>query len=186
MKLILGSNSPRRKELLSELGFDFETRPSNVDETIPIEWNPIEAPRLLAIRKAESYQLKPDQVVMTADTMVINNKIILNKPNDRKEAIKMIESLSGKTHQVVSGFCIRSNDKLFSDTDSVEVQFLEINRSEIEYYVDTFKPFDKAGAYGIQEWIGMTYIQSIKGSFYTVMGLPTHKVYPILNEFQID
>ncbi len=183
-KLILGSGSPRRKEILSLADIDFEVQVSDVDESfsdnIPVD----DVPELLAIRKARAIQKQlnvTEVTILTADTIVVVDSEILGKPVDREEAILMIQKLSGKKHRVLTGVCVLKENEIISFTDTTRVTFAEISKSDIEYYVDMYKPFDKAGAYAIQEWIGVRYIKNIDGCYYNVMGLPLPKIIRKLN-----
>ncbi|PQA94723.1 septum formation protein Maf [Chryseobacterium shigense] len=183
MKLLLASQSPRRKELLTSLGFDFEVVKIDCEEILPEMIRIEEAAAYLSELKAEAFrELKGDEVLLTADTVVAAEEQILGKPKDENEARHMLRMLSGKTHQVYTGISIKTVDKIYTETDVAEVEFDEITDDEINYYVQHYKPFDKAGSYGIQEWLGMAKIRKMNGSFYTIMGLPTHLVYKILNE----
>lgn len=186
--LILASNSPRRQQLLKEAGFEFEVFTRDFDESYPPDLAALEVAEYLAINKNKNYRpLKADSLIITSDTTVICNQQVLNKPSNRAEALDMLSELSNKTHQVASGVCITSPDKQVNFTDITRVTFSQITQEEMEYYIDTFQPFDKAGAYGIQEWIGMTKISSITGSYFTVMGLPIHLVYQSLkNDFTLS
>lgn len=176
--LILGSSSPRRQFLMREAGFTFTVEKPDVDEAFPPELPVEQVAKYLAVKKAEFFRATlQDQVVVTADTVVIINDYILNKPQDRTEAISMLNVLSGKTHLVMTGVCILSAEKEESFDDTTEVTFKTLTRTEIEFYVDQYKPFDKAGAYGAQDWIGMVAIEKITGSYFNVMGLPIHQVY---------
>ncbi|KFF09275.1 Maf family protein [Chryseobacterium luteum] len=183
MKLLLASQSPRRKELLSSLGFDFEVVKIDCEEILPEDIQIGEAAAYLSELKAEAFrELAGDEVLLTADTVVAIDNKILGKPKDEDEARNMLRLLSGKTHQVYTGITIKSVSKTWTETDVADVEFDEITDDEIEYYVQNYKPFDKAGSYGIQEWLGMAKISRMNGSFYTIMGLPTHLVYKILKE----
>lgn len=183
MKLLLASQSPRRKELLSSLGFDFEVVKIDCEEILPENIEIGEAAAYLSKLKAEAFrELTAGEVLLTADTVVAIDDQVLGKPKDEKEARQMLRLLSGKTHQVYTGISIKSVDKAFTETDVADVEFDEITDDEIEYYIQNYKPFDKAGSYGIQEWLGMAKIRKLNGSFYTIMGLPTHLVYKILKE----
>lgn len=176
--LILGSSSPRRQFLMREAGFTFTVEKPYVEEAFPPELPVEQVAKYLAVKKAEFFRATlQDQVVVTADTVVIINDYILNKPQDRTEAISMLNVLSGKTHLVMTGVCILSAEKEDSFDDTTEVTFKTLTRTEIEFYVDQYKPFDKAGAYGAQDWIGMVAIEKITGSYFNVMGLPIHQVY---------
>lgn len=143
--------------------------------------NALQVAQYLSEAKNLHYRkFRPDRIILTADTTVIYNNTVLNKPKDENEATDMLSSLSGKIHQVVTGVCISSPEKSISFSDVTEVQFYEISEEEIQHYITNYQPLDKAGAYGIQEWIGMTQVVHINGSFYNVMGLPTHRVYQTL------
>lgn len=178
MKIILSSNSPRRKELLAGLGVDFEVRVlKGVDERYPDDIPLNEVPLYIAIEKASAYTVAQDELVVTADTVVIVDNEILGKPKDRDEAYGMLRKISGKTHQVVTGVCLTTIDDQRSFTVTTDVEFKELSDNEIYYYIDKYRPFDKAGAYGIQEWIGYVGVLSLKGSYYNVMGLPVQRIY---------
>lgn len=178
MKIILSSNSPRRKELLAGLGVDFEVRVlKGVDERYPDDIPLNEVPLYIAIEKASAYTVAKDELVVTADTVVIVDNEILGKPKDRTEAYGMLRKISGKTHQVVTGVCLTTIDDQRSFTVTTDVEFKELSDNEIYYYIDKYRPFDKAGAYGIQEWIGYVGVLSLKGSYYNVMGLPVQRIY---------
>ncbi|WP_265131969.1 Maf family protein [Chryseobacterium oranimense] len=183
MKLLLASQSPRRKELLSSLGFDFEVVKIDCEEIIPEHIRIEEAAAYLSELKAKAFrELADDEVLITADTVVAIEDQILGKPKDEHEAKQMLRLLSGKTHQVHTGITIKSGSKTITETDVADVELDEMTDDEIEYYIQNYKPFDKAGSYGIQEWLGMAKISRMNGSFYTIMGLPTHLVYKILKE----
>lgn len=182
--IILGSTSPRRQFLLKEVGFSFEVMKPDADETFPSDMLPESVPKYLAEKKARSLQSAiDDQIILTADTVVILGKRILNKPADREEAIEMLTALSGNTHTVVTAVCLLSKDKHVLFDDHTQVTFKRLTPEEIVYYVNHCKPFDKAGAYGAQDWLGMVGIEKINGSYFTVMGLPMHKVYEHLMLF---
>ncbi|MGL1887761.1 MAG: Maf family nucleotide pyrophosphatase [Reichenbachiella sp.] len=187
-KLIVGSNSPRRQELMKQVGFDFKVERLDVDEVIDGHWLPISVAEKLAILKNTAYRVCfENEVILTADTVVINEGEVLGKPKDTQEAFDMINSMQGKTHRVVSAVCISSQDKVVSFSDVVEVEMMSLTEQEILHYVKTYKPLDKAGAYGIQEWIGMIGVSSIKGSFYSVVGMPIHLVYQsLIRDFGIS
>lgn len=183
MKLLLASQSPRRKELLTSLGFDFEVVKIDCEEILPEKIKIGEAAAYLSELKAKAFrELTTDEVLLTADTVVAAEGQILGKPKDENDARHMLRTLSGKTHQVYTGISIKTIDKTITETDVADVEFDEITDDEINYYVQNYKPFDKAGSYGIQEWLGMAKIRKMNGSFYTIMGLPTHLVYKILKE----
>lgn len=176
--LIVASSSPRRQYLMKEAGFTFTVEKPDVDELFPQDLPVDQVAKYLAEKKAEYFRLTmKNEVVLTADTVVILENKILNKPLDRKEAIDMLTVLSGHTHKVMTGVCILSKEKEISFDDITEVTFQQLTREEIEFYVDHYKPYDKAGSYGAQDWIGMVAIQKIVGSYFNVMGLPIHKVY---------
>jgi septum formation protein len=176
--ILLASGSPRRKYLMTEAGFEFTVEKSGVDESFPAEMPLQQVPRYLASKKAEYFRPKiHDEIVVAADTVVILNDRIMNKPENRAEAIDMLSELSGQTHQVITGVSIVSKEREESFDDLTMVKFKSLSLREIEYYVDHYKPYDKAGAYGAQDWIGMVAIEKIEGSYFNVMGLPIHKVY---------
>jgi septum formation protein len=178
MNLLLGSNSPRRNELLAQLGFDFTKVSITCDEYFSPDMAVGEVAEYLANKKSMAYSgLQDSDIIITADTVVISEGIILNKPADRVEAIYMLSTLSGKEHSVLTGVCIRSVAKQESFTSETLVKLRKISHEDIAHYVDTYKPYDKAGAYGIQEWFGLALVESISGSFYNVVGLPTDQLY---------
>jgi septum formation protein len=182
--IILGSKSPRRQQLLKELGFNFVLQEIDVDESFQKRLSREEIPLYLAAKKSEAFGPIPeDSVLLTSDTIVWVNAGALNKPNDREEAIEMLKTLSGRMHEVITAVCLRSatDQQLFHVV--TDVHFKKLTSEEIEFYVDEFKPFDKAGAYGIQEWIGYIGIEKINGSFYNVMGLPLMELYRELWKF---
>jgi septum formation protein len=183
--LILASSSPRRQYLMKEAGFEFTVEKPDVDESFPPEMPVDEVARYLALKKAEYFRLRiQNEIIVTADTVVILFNKILNKPQDRKEACDMLTSLSGRTHLVMTGVCILSKEREESFDDTTEVTFQSLTREEIEFYVDHYKPYDKAGSYGAQDWIGMVAIKKISGSYFNVMGLPIHKVYEHLKNWE--
>jgi len=183
--IILGSTSPRRRELLAGLDIDFEVRRINVDEIYPETLEVHQIPEFLALLKANSQRekMQANDLVLTADTIVICEGKVLGKPKNADDARNMLRQLSGKKHEVVSGVCLTSAEKQISFSDTTTVFFKKLTDEEIDYYIDSFHPFDKAGAYGIQEWIGYIAIEKIEGSYYTVMGLPVAKVYAALRDF---
>lgn len=182
LKLLLASNSPRRKELLSQLGYDFEIVKIDVDESYPSDLGSDKIAAFVSEKKAQALDLKENEILLTSDTIVaLNNKILL-KPKDDAEAYDMIKNLSGKTHQVYTAFTIKTIDYQHTRTSKTEVEFSEMYNNEIEFYINNFKPFDKAGSYGIQEWLGMAKVKNINGSFYAVMGLPVDLVYEELKK----
>jgi len=181
---ILASKSPRRQMILTEAGFDFIVKPVDISEDyhgmLPVE----DVAKYLAEKKAKQFPfLRDNEIVIAADTTVVINGTILGKPQNAAEAATMLTSLSGKIHDVITGVCIKSKDKVVSFDDDTRVYFKSLTDKEIDYYIKEFKPFDKAGAYGIQEWIGMIGIRKIEGSYFNVMGLPIHKVYETLLMF---
>lgn len=182
--LILGSSSPRRHYLMKEAGFQFTVEVPDIDESFPEDMNVQLVPKFLAENKAKVFVNKINtEIVITADTVVILDNKILNKPKDRTDAITMLTELSGKTHLVITAVCLLSKEKMESFDDRTEVTFKKLSQEEIEFYIDTCKPFDKAGAYGAQDWLGMVGIEKINGSYFTVMGMPMHKVYSHLMKF---
>jgi len=184
-KIVLSSNSPRRKELLGELGIDFEVRViEGIDETYPKELSVEEVPQYIAREKARVYIVGKDEVLLTADTVVVLGNEIMGKPHDEADAMRMLRQLSGKTHQVITGVCLTTNDKQVTFADVTDVSFADLTDEEIKYYVDNFRPLDKAGAYGIQEWIGLAGVTGIKGSYFNVVGLPVHRVYAELKKLE--
>ena len=186
-RLILGSKSPRRHVLLRDMGFEFESISIDCDETYPLDLPVQEVALYLAKKKAAQYVslLPQDSVLITADTIVRVNHQILGKPSGREEAIEMLQRISGSCHQVTTGICLSSRSNNYSFDDTTGVYFRKLSLKEITWYVENYKPFDKAGAYGIQEWIGMTGIDRIEGSYFNVMGLPTHKLYHALLNFSL-
>lgn len=178
--IYLASKSPRRRELLKMLDIDFEIiEGKEVEEIYPEDLNPEKVPEFLSRLKATAYaeDLKGDDILITADTIVILEGEIIGKPKDLSDAKRMLKKLSGKTHKVVTGVTLQSKEKSATFSVVTDVIFAPLSESEIEYYVENFKPLDKAGAYGIQEWIGGVGIAGINGSFYNVMGLPLHRLY---------
>ncbi|MEP2023487.1 MAG: Maf family nucleotide pyrophosphatase [Reichenbachiella sp.] len=180
-KLIVASNSARRQQLMKDAGFEFDVHVLDVDESLESGIPNEEIAEFLAEKKNKAYRaIFKDEVILSSDTVVLSNGTILGKPSDEKEAFLMIASMSGKSHEVVSGVCISSPDHKVSFSDVTTVKFEELSPAEIEHYIKNYQPYDKAGSYGIQEWLGMIGIQSIQGSFYNVMGLPINKVYQVL------
>ena len=179
-KIILASNSPRRRELLAGLGVDFEVRViKGISEAYPHDLPASQIPQFIAREKAAAYQVKPGELVITADTVVDeqHGSSVLGKPKDADEAWQMLRTLSGRAHHVITGVCLTTHDdqRLFSVT--TEVNFRELSDDEIEYYITHYRPFDKAGAYGIQEWIGYVGVTGIRGSYFNVMGLPVQRIW---------
>lgn len=182
IKIILGSGSPRRKMFLEELGLEFEVRTKSVEEVYPEHLQGKEISDYLAQLKAEPFkaELKSNEVVITSDTVVWHNGVSLAKAADEKEAFSMIRTLSGDWHEVITSVCFTSKNFQKTVSAVTKVKFKEFTDDEIHYYIEEFEPFDKAGAYGIQEWIGMIGIEEIQGSYSNVVGLPTHLVYETL------
>ena len=184
--LILASASPRRISLLKELNLTFDILPLDVDEVYPPHLTDHEVARFLAGLKADAFpteKLTDKTILITADTIVCLNDEVLGKPDDREHAIEMLRTLSGKMHKVITGVCLRSKNKQVIFSNETDVYFCNLSDDEIIYYVDQFKPFDKAGAYGIQECIGYIGIEKIEGSYFNVMGLPVQQLYSELGKF---
>lgn len=184
---ILASNSPRRKELLAGLGLDFEVKViPGIDESYPEDLPSHEVAEFIAQKKAAPYSTLIDgnDVVITADTVVVADGEIMGKPEDKADAMRMLRKLSGCTHQVYTGVCLLTKDRKRHFTVGTDVTFRQLTDEEITYYIDTYKPFDKAGAYGIQEWIGYVGVTGINGSYFNVMGLPVQRIYNELKEWQ--
>lgn len=183
-QVVLASNSPRRQELLTKLGLDFIVKPSLGEENYPSSLAPEMVAEFLASQKADWFnEFENNELYITADTVVILNGIILGKPNTEEESRQMLSNLSGATHDVITGVCLKSKEKSKSFSVKTKVVFRELSDLEIDYYVLNFQPFDKAGSYGIQEWIGMIGITEIQGSYFNVMGLPTHVLFEELKVF---
>lgn len=183
--IILASNSPRRQELLRGLELDFVVKVNPVDETVPSDLPAEYAAAYLSKLKAESYpeELAENEILITADTIVIVKGKILGKPNSEKDAFDMIKSLSGTTHTVMTAVTIKDSKKRVTLEDEAKVTFRFLDEEEIWHYIRRYMPFDKAGAYGIQEWIGFVGVSSIEGSYFTVMGFPQHLVYQQLKKW---
>ena len=178
--IVLASNSPRRRDLLAGLGIEFEVRVlPGIDESYPDNLPAHEIPLYIAAEKAEANrkEMRQGDLVITADTVVVCDGKALGKPADAAEARAMLELLSGKTHQVVTGVCLMSPERQRTFAVTTDVTFKELTADETEYYIQTYRPYDKAGAYGIQEWIGYIGVTGISGSFFNVMGLPVQRVY---------
>ena len=179
-KVILASGSPRRRELMAGLGVNYEVRIlPDVDESYPDTLQGEEIPLYIAKEKADAYipMMQPDELIITADTIVWLDGKVLGKPRDREDALQMLRTMSGRTHEVFTGVCITTTDWQRSFTAQTEVRFATLSEDEIIYYVDNFKPMDKAGAYGVEEWIGFIGVENISGSYYNIMGLPVQKLY---------
>lgn len=186
-KIILSSKSPRRKELLAGLDIPFEVQVvSGIDESYPDGMGAEEIPQFIAKRKSTAYQIANDEIIVTADTVVVLDDKILGKPVDETEARNMLQALSGQTHRVITGVCLTSTEKQRTFSVVSEVTFKSLSDHEIDYYISHYHPLDKAGAYGIQEWIGYVGVTSLKGSYFNVMGLPVQRIYEELkNEFGV-
>ena len=177
---ILASNSPRRRELLAGLGLDFEVRTlPGIDESYPDSLEGSHIPLYIARKKAEAYRtyLHKDELMITADTIVWLDRRVLGKPRDEAEAVQMLRDMSGRTHEVYTGVCLTTSARQRSFTVGTRVRFAQLSDEEIQYYVSHFHPLDKAGAYGVQEWIGYVGVEYIEGSYYNVMGLPMQRLY---------
>lgn len=185
-KIILASGSPRRRELLEGLGLPFTVKCiDGIDESYPESLPAEETALFIAKKKSEAYKGLTDSghLIITADTVVVCNDMVLGKPSNKNEAQKMLNMLSGKTHQVITGVTLATKEKTVSFSVSTDVRFTTLDKKEIEYYVDKYRPLDKAGAYGIQEWIGYVGVEYISGSYYNVMGLPIQRLYQELKKF---
>lgn len=184
-KIILGSASPRRQDLLRSLGFPFTCTPINADESWPEQITGHEIPLYLSQHKSRQYpaMLASNELLLTADTIVWCEEKVLNKPANFEEGFSMLKQLSGKMHEVFTGVTLRSSARTESFYDTSRVYFKSLSDEEIAYYLEQYKPYDKAGAYGVQEWIGYVAIEKIEGSFYNVMGLPVKQVYEHLLAF---
>ncbi len=185
-KIILGSNSPRRKELLGGLDIEFTVDTGNTFEEVYDPATPHERiPEVLSEGKSYGFHraLEANEILITSDTLVLCGERVMGKPHSREEAIDMLRCLSGREHKVITAITLRDCGRCSTTSDTAVVYFKELTDNEIEYYVDQYKPFDKAGAYGIQEWIGYAGIGRIEGSYFTIMGLPVHLVYKELLNF---
>lgn len=183
MKIILASGSPRRRELMTEMGLEFTVdSQTSFEEIVPEGTDPYSVPALFAEGKSRGFHraLSDGEVLVTSDTVVICDGEIMGKPHTAEVAREMLHKLSGRTHHVVSAVCVRRGEHCEVLSDTATVTFKSLSDSEIDYYIEHYSPLDKAGAYGIQEWIGLIGITSIEGSFYTIMGLPTHLLYSLL------
>ena len=183
VKIVLASNSPRRKELLGALELEFEVRTMDgIDETYPQGLTMTGIPEHISSQKAAAYALGENELLIAADTIVYLDGEVLGKPSDAKEACSMLAKLSGQTHQVITGVTLRTLDRTHTFSSVTEVSFADLTKEQIEYYVKNYAPFDKAGAYGIQEWIGCVGVTSINGSYYNVMGLPVCRLGEVLRQ----
>ena len=185
-KIILASASPRRLTLIKELGIDYTIVHPKINEIFPADLSGKDIAKHLAKLKADYFEaekIPDDQILITADTVVCLGNKVLNKPKDYEDARQMLETLSGHWHEVITAVCLKSKHKEKIFSSSTKVLFKKLTTTEIDYYIHTYQPFDKAGAYGIQEWIGFVGIKKISGSFYNVMGLPVQKLYEELQKF---
>lgn len=185
-KIVLGSNSPRRRELLAGLDIDFEVRAiPDVDESYPVSLKPEDIPVYIARQKAETYKpmMAADELLITADTIVWTFEKIMGKPANRAEAVSMLFALSDHVHEVITGVCITTSTRKVDFSVASAVCFAKLSTQEVDYYIEKYRPYDKAGGYGIQEWIGYIGVEAINGSFYNVMGLPVQRLYQELKSF---
>jgi septum formation protein len=185
-KIILGSGSPRRKELLGGLDIEFTVDTHNTFDEVYSPETPHELiPEVLSQGKSHGFhrELEEGEILMTSDTLVLCEGHVMGKPHSREEAVDMLRLLSGRSHKVITAVTVRDNTRMKTVSDTALVHFKKLSDNEIEYYSDNYRPFDKAGAYGIQEWIGYIGIDRIEGSYFTIMGLPVHLAYELLNEF---
>ena len=184
-RIVLASNSPRRKELLSGLGIQYEVKTlPDIDESYPEGLDGLEIPAFIARSKADAYRsvMQSDELIITADTIVWLDGKVMGKPRDAEEARKMLRALSGQTHQVITGVCLTTPTYQKAFATMTDVTFATLSEEEIAYYVDCYSPMDKAGSYGIQEWIGFIGVESISGSYFNVMGLPIQRLYTELKK----
>ncbi|MBE0640488.1 MAG: septum formation protein Maf [Bacteroidales bacterium] len=184
--IILASQSPRRRQLLEGMGLIFRVQPFDVDETIPFGVSPVQASEMLAEQKALAFpadEITPRTLLIAADTLVVLNDLILGKPESSGEAVRMLQLLSGHTHEVITGVCLRSLQRIRTFHALSRVTFRQLSEEDIQYYVEHYTPYDKAGAYGIQEWIGYVGVERIEGSYFNVMGLPTQTLWTELQAF---
>ncbi|TCK85164.1 Maf family protein [Albibacterium bauzanense] len=186
-KIILATNSPRRKELLTQLGIPFEVRSKEIDESYPKSFRPEAVAVYIAEKKANSFlKSLTDELLIAADTIVSIEDEIFGKPKDTHDAKMMLRKLSGKPHEVITGVALLYMQKIYSFYEKTTVHFKELTNAEIEYYIKEYQPFDKAGAYGIQEWIGMVGVTGIEGSYNNVVGLPTARLYHEIGSFLLQ
>ena len=184
--IVLASKSPRRQELMKGVGLEFSVMTKDVDESYPSNMSVYDVAPYLSVKKAKAFnedELPENYMVITADTVVVVDDEILGKPKDTEGAYEMLNKISGKKHSVITGVTIRTSDKVKTFSVVSKVSFETLDKEEIEYYVNNFKPYDKAGAYGIQEWIGYIGVNHVEGSYFNVMGLPTQKLYKMLKTF---
>lgn len=185
-KIILASNSPRRKELLAGLNLQFEVRVlQDIDESYPHDLPTLKIAEFISKKKADAYveTMADDELVITADTVVILGDEVMGKPHDEADAKRMLGELSGRTHQVATGVTLSTKERQMSFSVVTDVTFKQLSADEIDYYIRTYHPMDKAGAYGIQEWIGYIGVTALKGSYFNVMGLPVQRIYEALKTF---
>lgn len=185
-KIVLVSASPRRKELLQNLGLTFKVRTLfGIDEQYPDTLRGEDIPRFISRKKAEAYRssMADDELLIAADTVVCLDGRTLGKPHDAQEAKDMLHKLSGRFHQVITGVTVMTKDRMENFAVTSQVKFADLTDEEVDYYVDNYLPFDKAGAYGIQEWIGMVAVEELRGSYFNVMGLPVQRLYKVLKKF---
>lgn len=185
-RIILASGSPRRQKFMKDLNIPFEIRLKPVDESFPADLKKEEITNYLAILKSKPFlkDLKPDEILITSDTIVWLDDQALNKPQNEQEAVEMLQRISGKMHEVFTSICLTTTAQQIIDHDVTQVYFRPLADEEIHYYVQNYQPFDKAGGYGIQEWIGLIGVEKIVGSYFNVMGLPTEKLYTSLNKLK--
>ena len=189
-KLILASKSPRRQALLKQMGFDFEIKVKSIQENYPSDMKLPQIPVYLARKKAQALEeelggLAPHEIILTADTMVGLGEQIMGKPQDAQEAQEMLRQLSGKVHEVITGVCLHTKNETLDFLEITKVFFKEVSEQQINAYVEDYQPFDKAGSYGIQEWMGMIAVYKIEGCYYNVMGLPLSKLYQTYQQLEI-
>lgn len=184
-KLTAATKSPRRHQLLKEMGLEFEVKVKEVDENFPLSLQAEQIPLYLCNLKADSFdeEIAENEIILTADTVVWIENQVLNKPYDYNDAVRMLNLLSGKRHEVYTGVCLKSRDKKVSFYARTDVYFKDLTSQEIDFYITNYKPFDKAGAYGAQDWIGLIGVEKIEGSYFNVMGLPVKELYEQLNDF---
>lgn len=185
-KIVLASNSPRRKELLAGLDVDFSVRVlDGIDESYPAELPTRQIAEYISQKKAAAYRnaIADDELVITADTVVILGDEVMGKPHDASDAHRMLRALSGQTHQVITGVTLTTKERQESFSVETDVTFRELTDEEIDYYIEHYRPFDKAGAYGVQEWIGYVGVTALRGSYFNVMGLPVQRIYEALQRF---
>lgn len=184
--IILGSGSPRRRELLSGLDIDFTVRTiAGIEESYPDNIQGKDVPEFLANLKADAYTLEDNDLLITADTVVLLDDAVLGKPANGQAAIDMLHLLSGRTHEVITGVAVRTKERKESFSAATKVTFSTLTDEEIRYYINKYRPFDKAGSYGVQEWIGYIGVSAIEGSYYNVMGLPIQRLYSLLKQFGV-